>query len=253
VRSFRQLCPSEYPVPPLAGQRYRHPASSRNWPLVQSSWSVEVPPYRLDSPTLPLDLSPAVWFSLNGHGLVTFKLPAGPSLRVSPSSRVLPGRTWPAGRSRRPLSWTLLPFSAQGIEGPRFAGFACPLRSAFRVWSPSWRFAPLDPCRFCFAPAALLGFTLRSFPLPEGIRPFPVGRTHLPFLPQVYLLPKQKVGPCGPRFLGFAPSRSPLRPDACLGRRPPDAPLGFPLRGLARDSLGGISPGLLSRALSGWR
>jgi hypothetical protein len=29
---------------------------------------------------------------------------------------------------------------------------------------------PPSPCRFCFTPAALMGFTLRSFPLPKGIR-----------------------------------------------------------------------------------
>jgi hypothetical protein len=43
-----------------------------------------------------------------------------------------------------------------------------------------------NPCRFCFAPAALLGFALRSFLLTRGIRPFPPGRTHLPFLSSVY-------------------------------------------------------------------
>jgi hypothetical protein len=32
-------------------------------------------------------------------------------------------------------------------------------------------FLPAIPRRFCFAPAALLGFTLRSFLLPEGIQP----------------------------------------------------------------------------------
>jgi hypothetical protein len=31
-------------------------------------------------------------------------------------------------------------------------------------------FLPSAPCRFCFTPAALLGFTLRSFPLSKGIR-----------------------------------------------------------------------------------
>jgi hypothetical protein len=31
-------------------------------------------------------------------------------------------------------------------------------------------FLPASPCRFCFAPAALMGFTLRSVLLPEGIR-----------------------------------------------------------------------------------
>jgi hypothetical protein len=43
-----------------------------------------------------------------------------------------------------------------------------------------------NPCRLCFVPAALLGLTLRSFLLARGIRPFPPGRTHLPFLSSVY-------------------------------------------------------------------
>jgi len=43
-----------------------------------------------------------------------------------------------------------------------------------------------NPCRFCFAPAALLGFALRSLLLSQGIRSFPAGRTHLPFLSSVY-------------------------------------------------------------------
>jgi hypothetical protein len=38
---------------------------------------------------------------------------------------------------------------------------------------------PSMPRRFCFAPAALMGFTLRSFPLPKGIRRFPAGMTHV--------------------------------------------------------------------------
>jgi hypothetical protein len=43
--------------------------------------------------------SPAVWFSIGGSRPVTFKLPAEPSPRVSPSSRVSPDHTSPAGRS----------------------------------------------------------------------------------------------------------------------------------------------------------
>jgi hypothetical protein len=34
---------------------------------------------------------------------------------------------------------------------------------------PLGGFRPSNPCRFCFAPTALLGFTLRSFLLPIGI------------------------------------------------------------------------------------
>jgi len=110
--------------------------------------------------------------SFQPNPLFEFRLPPE-SYPVTPSRQAA---------ARQPLSWTSLPFSAQGIEGPRFAGFACPLRSAFRVWSPSWRLTPFDPCRFYFAPAALLGFTLRSFLLPEGIRPLP-DRTHPPTVP----------------------------------------------------------------------
>jgi len=51
-----------------------------------------------------------------------------------------------------------------------------PRAKATRYVPPSGFGYPLDgllpriPCRFCFAPAALLGFTLRRFPLPEGLR-----------------------------------------------------------------------------------
>jgi hypothetical protein len=41
----------------------------------------------------------------------------------------------------------------------------------------------------------------------------------------------------GPRFLGFAPCRSPSRPSVCLARQPPDAPLGFTLPGPANERL----------------
>jgi hypothetical protein len=48
--------------------------------------------------------------------------------------------------------------------------------AAARYVPPSGFGYPLDglrpsiPCRFCFTPAALMGFTLRSFLLPKGIR-----------------------------------------------------------------------------------
>jgi len=48
---------------------------------------------------------------------------------------------------------------------------------------------PAIPCRFCFAPAALMGFTLRSVLLSKGILAFPPGRAHLPFRLAVYLVP----------------------------------------------------------------
>jgi hypothetical protein len=65
----------------------------------------------------------------------------------------------------------LLPSTHASEEGPRSADGA-----TARCVPPSGFGYPLDgllpaiPCRFCFTPAALVGFTLRSFLLPKGIR-----------------------------------------------------------------------------------
>jgi hypothetical protein len=70
---------------------------------------------------------------------------------------------------------------------------------------------PADPRRFCFAPAALMGFTLRSFLLSKGTRPFPAGWTHLLFISR-YTQPRLASGwgrRGRPQFLGFDPSESP--------------------------------------------
>ena len=61
--------------------------------------------------------------------------------------------------------------------------------------------------------------------------------------------------PDEPRFLGFVPSRSPLRPRGCLVHRPPEPPLGFTLPGFfRRRSWPGFRPtsshGLTARELS---
>ena len=99
-------------------------------------------------------------------------------------------------------------------------------------------FLPSIPCRFCFAPAALMGLTLRSFLLPEGIRGIAPGRTHLPF--HLTVLPPI-VSPGRPdrhRFLGFNPSESAWQPDEGLVRRLLATPLGFSLLGFSGKSLG---------------
>jgi hypothetical protein len=53
-----------------------------------------------------------------------------------------PSRPTTAGQL---LPWALGPFSTSRIEGPLPAGFACPLRSALRVWLPSRRLPPFEP------------------------------------------------------------------------------------------------------------
>lgn len=96
---------------------------------------------------------------------------------------------------------------------------------------------PADPGRFCFTPAALMGFTLRSFLLSKGILSFPTGWTHLLFISRYTQRPKARGRRGKPQFLGFDPFESPLQASVGLGRRPPDAPLGFSLPGLLVRSL----------------
>lgn len=107
---------------------------------------------------------------------------------------------------------------------------------------------PGDPGRSCFIPAALMGFTLRSFLLAEGSRPFPTDRTHLLFILRYTTHPKAWGRRGRPQFLGFDPSGSPWRAHAGLERRPLDAPLGFGLLGHAAETFAGISPDVRSHA-----
>jgi len=89
--------------------------------------------------------------------------------RVPPES--CPTRPSPAAAAARHLSWASAPYStlrlgdplAAGVAGARYgppSGFGYPLGGL----------RPPSPCRFCFTPAALLGFALRSVLLPEGTR-----------------------------------------------------------------------------------
>jgi hypothetical protein len=96
------------------------------------------------------------------HPLVEFALPLEcyPATPTHPPQR--PG----------PLMGFWLPTALEGSEvhsrGPKPAryvpssGFGYPLDG----------FRPRAPCRFCFAPAALLGFALRRFPPQRVLRPF---------------------------------------------------------------------------------
>jgi hypothetical protein len=98
-------------------------------------------------------------------------------------------------------------------------------------------FRPSMPCRLCFTPAALLGFSLRSFLLPQGTRC--VSAREDPHTVSASVIPTaEAVGrPGSPRFLGFCPYESPLRLATCLACQSPDAPLGFSLLGFSSKDL----------------
>jgi hypothetical protein len=81
---------------------------------------------------------------------------------------------------------------------------------------------PSNPRRFCFAPAALLGFTLRSFLLSKGDRPFPSRPD-----PRTVSRSSTRRLSLRHRFLGFGPFENPWREKALLAPIALDAPLGF--------------------------
>jgi hypothetical protein len=101
-------------------------------------------------------------------------------------------------------------------------------------------FLPSRPRRLCFTPAALLGFALRSLPLPRGNRAFWPGRTHIPFLPRVQPPSNGRPAPQA-AVSGLLPSQESLAAGTGLASRPLAAPLSFTLPGyvgggLCRDS-----------------
>jgi hypothetical protein len=102
--------------------------------------------------------------------LTTVKLPVQLLSRVSPPSRDtepdLAGRPQPASSSHG----LLLPTAHTGSEGPLCAGTPARSGPSSGFGYPLDGLRPSEPRRFCFAPAALLGFALRSFLLPNGSR-----------------------------------------------------------------------------------
>jgi hypothetical protein len=72
-------------------------------------------------------------------------------------------------------------------------------------------FLPSNPCRFCFTPAALMGYTLRSVHLSESTPPFPAAKTHIPFHRTMF--PSQgRAGTPRQPVPGFRPFREFLVP-----------------------------------------
>jgi hypothetical protein len=151
--------------------RFRFRLSSWDWPLVQSSLSDEVSPV----------LVKRSHFAVSRFaGFVVFPRSVSSGHRsVSRSSPLfefcLPIESYPAkpslsAEADQLLSWALFPYSTSRIGGPHDAGLpTCSVPSSGFGY-PLDGFLPTIPCRFSFAPAALLGFTLRSFLLPKGIR-----------------------------------------------------------------------------------
>jgi len=107
-------------------------------------------------------------------------------------------------------------------------GLASPVRSAFRVWLPSWRLSPFEPLPALFRADSAPGIYPSELRTSQKVsRTFPPGRTHVPFRLPVYPPPKRPGRPGRPRFLGFAPSGSPAPHGMCLASRSAGCSLGF--------------------------
>jgi hypothetical protein len=87
----------------------------------------------------------------------TFRYPRNTSPRVEPPSRVRPRNLASVPQHDRLLSWAFGPYSALGGGGPLITGFACPLRSALRVWPPSRRLSPSRTLPVLFHTGGALG------------------------------------------------------------------------------------------------
>jgi len=116
-------------------------------------------------------------------------------------------------------------------------GLAHPLRSAFRVWLPSWRLAPFDPVPVLFRTGSAHGIYPSELSPPERC---PV--CYHPDEPTYRFTcrcsRRRSVRPAQQASVsGLHPSRSPLRSDGGLARRSPDAPMGLALLGFSGRSL----------------
>jgi hypothetical protein len=132
----------------------------------------------------------------------------------------LPSEFYPAkpslsAKADRLLSWALVPYSTCRTEGLPDAGSPTRYVPPSGFGYPRDELLPSIPCRFCFAPAALLGFTLRRFLLTEGIRAFRPRSTRLPFNLAVFPPPKCRAGPIGRGFWALTLPRVPGNRTRC--------------------------------------
>ena len=227
-------------------------ASSRSWLLVQSIKPVEVPPLLvLRSHFAVGHFLGCVWSSFAETAPITLSDQCALSSSFAFLQSSCPARNLvlPAEADQAPLmgfrslqhsrdSEIHLPRALPSARYGPPAGFGYPLGGL----------RPPRPCRFCFTPAALLGFTLRSFLLTKGIRPrFRGDGPAYRFSRRLFPPPKRWARPNGPRFPGFDPSESPWRPIRGVSAPATGCSLGFrPFLGYPGERPGpGVSPGLL--------
>jgi hypothetical protein len=197
-------------------------------------------------PALPLALAPAVRFSILDSGRMQLSVRQQTLVGLRPPYGVLPSNFQPVRRSGQA---TLMDFrSLQHVQISAIA-FLCQDIPSIPAHPPAGFAYPLDgfippkPGRSFFIPAALMGFALRSFPLPLRcpVRFRPSGPTCQLFVR--FTTPHKAARPARTTVAsGLRPVRESLAAVVLLARQPPAAPLGFPLPRHAGDQTRRASP-----------
>jgi hypothetical protein len=171
---------------------------------------------------VPLTVFPALRFSFDGPWRITFSEPSNPLCEFDLRLERFPAKpSRPARMRRRRLSWALNSLqhtSDSKVHLPRV--FACPLRSALRVWSPSRRLAPFESLPAFFHAGGAHGIHPSEL-LP--LKRFPTRfRAEAPTYRSTLRYSRRKTSRLAkPRFLGVDPLGRPVSADARLTRRPP--------------------------------
>jgi hypothetical protein len=112
----------------------------------------------------------------------------------------------------------------------------CPAPSVLRVWLPSRRFSPSIALPALFRAGSAHG-VYPSEHSPRSRSSYIPARPDPRAVTAACRLAEPKLDAATRPKTGFRalPQANPLRPDGCLARRPPEAPMGFfPLRGINR-------------------
>jgi len=166
------------------------------------------------------------------------------SATTSPSS---PNRVAITANSSHGL-W--FPSARSSNEGQLLAEMPTPLCSAFRVWLPSWRLAPLKAWPGLFRPGSAPGILPFEAPHGRWLSPFDDRRTCLPLAQHDFPQLLTATSRCtGHRLPGFNPSASSRTARSGLGLERPESSRGvFPFQGKLSSALNGLPPVLPLRA-----